>query len=575
MTFLDYLLEKKALKKDQFKELKEGIEKDSFSLEELILKKKFLDEEELFKLKSQYYKISLKKFKEEKIPFEVLELIPKESIEFYKILPLSFDKKERILEIGMVFPEDIQAQEALKFLARQQKFSLKTSLITLSDFKKYLESYQAPEREVIQALEKLKEEIKVESKQKKVGKEVLEKLVEEAPIIKMVGVILRQAIEGNASDIHIEPTPEKIKIRYRLHGVLYSSLFLPLKILPAIVARIKILAGLKIDETRLPQDGRFSTTFGDREYDFRVSTFPTNLGEKIAIRILDPSQGIKSLEELGLRGRNLKIIQETVKKPYGLVLVSGPTGCGKTTTLYSLLQILNQEEVNIVTLEDPIEYSLLGINQSQINPQIGYTFARGLRQILRQDPDIIMVGEIRDNETANLAIHAALTGHLVLSTLHTSNVITTIPRLIDMEIKPFLIPPTLILSINQRLIRTLCSCKKEIKASKEQENIILTKIENLSLEIKDKSKAKPPFFIYQAKGCKQCNFRGYSGRIGIYEILIMTDNLAKIILENCAEAEILKEAKGQGMITMFEDGLLKVLDGITSFEEVIRISEET
>jgi len=574
MTFLDYLFEKKTIKKERLEGLKSETEKDSLSLEELILKKNFLNEEELFKLKSQYYKIPLKKFKDEKIPFEILGFIPKESIEFYKVLPLAFDREKRILEIGMVYPENIQAQEALKFLARQQKFSLKTLLITLSDFKKYLESYQAPEREVIQALEKLKEEIKGESKKKEVGKETLERLVEEAPIIKMVGVILRQAIEGNASDIHIEPTSEKIKIRYRLHGILYPSLFLPLKILPAIVARVKILAGLKIDETRLPQDGRFSTTFGDRKYDFRVSTFPTNLGEKIAIRILDPGQGIRPLEELGLGGRNLKIIQETIKKPYGFILVSGPTGCGKTTTLYSLLQILNQEEVNVVTLEDPIEYSLSGINQSQVNPQIGYTFARGLRQILRQDPDIVMVGEIRDNETAGLAIHAALTGHLVLSTLHTSNVVAIIPRLIDMEIKPFLIPPTLILGINQRLIRTLCPCKEKVKASKEQENIILTKIENLTSEIKDKSKIKPPFFIYQAKGCKKCNFKGYSGRTGIYEILVMTDNLAKVILENCTEAEILKELRNQGMITMFEDGLLKVLEGITSFEEVIRISEE-
>lgn len=574
MSFLDYLIQTKALKKEQAAELENKIEKDSLSLEELILKNKLIEEKELFKIKSKFYKIPFKKIEGEEIPFEVFEFIPKESIEFYKILPLSFNKKNAILEVGMVFPENTQAQEALKFLARQQKLSLKIFLITLSDFKKYLETCQTPEREVVQALERLKEEIRDESKKRGTEKEILGKLVEEAPIIKMVGVILRQAIEGGASDIHIEPGQEKLKIRYRLHGILYPSLFLPLKTHPAVVARIKILSNLKIDETRLPQDGRFSINFGDKKYDFRVSTFPTNLGEKITIRILDPGQGIRPLNELGLQGKNLEIIQEIIKKPYGLILATGPTGCGKTTTLYSFLRILNREEVNIVTLEDPIEYSVPGVNQSQVNPQIDYTFARGLRQILRQDPDIVMVGEIRDNETAALATHAALTGHLVLSTLHTSNVVSVIPRLLDMEIKPFLIPSTLILAVNQRLIRTLCSCKERVKASKEQEKIILTKIENLPIESKRGLGAKPPFFIYQAKGCKQCNFKGYAGRVGIYEILKMTDNLAKIILENCNEAEILKEARNQGMTTMFEDGLLKALQGITSFEELIRVSEE-
>ncbi len=574
MSFSDYLIEKKVLTKGQIEGLEKEIEKDSLKLEELILKKKLLEEKELFKLKSQCYKIPLKEIDGKEIPVEVFDFIPKESVEFYKILPLSFNKKESVLEVGMVFPEDIQAQEALKFLARQQKFSLKIFLIALSDFKKYFESYETPEREVVLALEKLKDEIRDESKKKEIKKEVLGRLVEEAPIIKMVGVILRQAIEGSASDIHIEPGPEKLKIRYRLHSILYPSLFLPLKIHPAIVARIKILSGLKIDETRLPQDGRFSTTFGDKKYDFRVSSFPTNLGEKIAIRILDPSQGIKPLNELGLQDRNLEVIQEIIKKPYGLILVTGPTGCGKTTTLYSLLKILNREEVNIITLEDPIEYSIQGINQSQVNPQIDYTFARGLRQILRQDPDIVMVGEIRDNETAALAIHAALTGHLVLSTLHTSNVTSVIPRLIDMGIKPFLIPPTLILAANQRLIRVLCSCKEKVRASKEQEKIILAKIKDLISQNKEILKINPPFFVYQSKGCKKCNFRGYSGRTGIYEVLKMTNNLAKIILENCDEAEILKEARSQRMTTMFEDGLLKVLQGITSFEEIIRVSEE-
>lgn len=576
MSFFEFLIKKGVFSQAQAKEIEEKFQKSDFKLEEFLLKENFVDEKKLFELKSQYYNIPLKKPEEyEEISEKLFELIPKESIDFYKIIPLVYNEKENLLKIGMVYPENIQAQEALKFLARQQKLSLKIILITLSDFKKYLENYQPIEREVIEALEKLKEEIKTEAKEKGVKRETLERLVEEAPIIKMVGVILRQAIEGNASDIHIEPEINKIRIRYRFHGLLYSSLFLPLKVLPAIVARIKILSGLKIDETRLPQDGRFSTTFEEKKYDFRVSTFPTHLGEKIVIRILDQSQGIRSLIELGLQNNNLNTIQEMIKKPSGLILVTGPTGCGKTTTLYSILKILNREEVNIVTLEDPIEYSFLGVNQSQINPQINYTFARGLRQVLRQDPDIIMVGEIRDEETANLAIHAALTGHIVLSTLHTSDVVGVIPRLIDMGIKPFLIPSTLILAVNQRLIRILCPfCKEKTRLSKKQEKIVLSKIKIFPPKIKETLENKMSFIIYRAKGCKKCNFKGYLGRTGIYEILKMTENLAKIILENYNELEILKEARNQGMITMFEDGLLKILDGITSFEELFRISEE-
>ena len=564
MDFIDYLVKKKILTEDQKKWLKEKIRKTGLSLEELILQEKIIEEKELFKIKCQFFKIPLKEISGKEIFSDILFIIPKESVEFYKMIPLAMDKEKKVLDVGMVFPENSQAQEALKFLTRQQKFSFNVFLITFSDFKKCLENYQAPEREMESALERLKQELKVEPKKQELQKEILGRMVEEAPIIKMVGVILRQAFEGGASDIHIEPMSAKLKVRYRLNGLLYSSLFLPLSVHPAVMARIKILSGLKIDETRIPQDGRFSAKFNDKKIDLRVSTFPTAFGEKVAMRVLDPEAGIKNLDDLGFKGRNLKIIQDALKKSYGFILVTGPTGCGKTTTLYTLLKILNKDEVNIVTLEDPIEYFIEGINQSQIKPQIDYTFARGLRHILRQDPDIIMVGEIRDEETASLAIHAALTGHLVLSTLHTSSAIAVIPRLIDMGIKPFLLPPTLRLITSQRLIRTLCPlCKEKIKATGEYENFIIKQ-----------SKIKPPFYIYKAHGCKACNFKGYSGRIGISEVIKMTDSLAKMIVGNSVETEILKEARNQGMTTITEDGILKVLQGITSMEEVMKETEE-
>ena len=571
MDLINELLKRKVIDKKKAEELRE--KKD---IEETLLKERVISEKELFKLKSQILKIPFKEEISGEISYEILKLIPKESASYYKIIPLS-KSKEGVLEIGTPYPENIEAQEALKFLARQQKISYKICLITLSDFKKYLEKYKVPEREMEQLLERLKTEtVKAEAEIGAVSKEKFERLVEEAPVVKMVSVILRQAIEGKASDIHIEPTIDKLRIRYRLDGILHSSLFLPIKAHLAIVARIKILAGLKIDETRIPQDGRFTMDFNGKYIDFRVSTFPTSLGEKAALRVLNPLEGLKQLEGLGLTERDYKLIEKAMKKPYGMILATGPTGCGKTTTLYSILSILNTEKVNIITLEDPIEYFMAGVNQSQVKPEIGYTFAKGLRQILRQDPNIIMVGEIRDEETANLAIHAALTGHLVLSTLHTNNVLGVIPRLIDMGIVPFLIPTTLTLAFTQRLIRMLCpECKKRIFPPPKIKEEIFKKIKSISEETGQVVKIKEPFYIYEPQGCKECNFTGYKGRIGIFEVLEMTENLAAIIISaKPSETEIFKEARAQKMVTIEENGILKVLDGITSYEEIIRVSKE-
>ena len=331
----------------------------------------------------------------------------------------------------------------------------------------------------------------------------------------------------------------------------------------------------EIDENRIPQDGRFSAKINNKDIDFRVATLPTLYGEKVEIRILDPAEGLKSFDKIGLVGKNFELVQEAIKRPYGLVIASGPTGSGKTTTLYAILRILNQESVNIVTIEDPIEYSIDGVNQSQVKPEIGYSFSEGLRQILRQDPNIIMVGEIRDEETAGLATHAALTGHVVLSTLHTNSAVGVIPRLIDMGVRPFLIPSTLRIAISQRLIRTLCeNCKKKVKAPLKVKDYIMKNLETLPANIKKEFRVSGEIFIYEANGCQECNFKGYRGRIGLFEVLSMTDGLSEIILKNPVESLIFKAAQKEGMLTMFQGGIAKVLAGETTIDEISRVTEE-
>jgi len=427
--------------------------------------------------------------------------------------------------------------------------------------------------EVKQALEELEEEAQETTEQ--VSRGQMEKMTEKAPVSKVVSVLLKYAVEGGASDVHVEPTENRLKVRFRVDGVLHTSLILSLKIHSSVVARIKILSDLQIDETRVPQDGRFSAQIGGRTIDFRVSTFPTTLGEKVAIRVLDPRTRKEEFGELGLRGRNLQTIKEGSKEPDGLILASGPTGCGKSTTLYAILELLNKEGVNIVTIEDPVEYSVEGVNQSQVKPEIGYSFARALRHILRQDPDIIMVGEIRDKETADLVTHAALTGHIVLSTIHTTGALGIVPRLMDMGVEPFLIPPTLRMGIAQRLVRKLCdNCKKRVKANSDQEQFIREQVEKMPPEIREEVDLGDDIYVYEPQGCRECNFDGYSGRIGVFEILQMTDSLAKVISEDVTEAKIYEEARKQQMTTMEQDGILKVIDGVTSLEEVLRVVAE-
>jgi len=572
MSLIEQLFKKKIIDEKKTEFLKSRIKISGKSEEEILLENKVLTEKFLFDLKSRNLKIPFREVSFLEVPTEILKLIPEESATYYKMVPLS--KRDNIFEVGMIYPEDIKAQEALKFLIRQTELSFKVFLINFSGFDNISKQYRTLKGEVGRALEALEKELKVERVVRPRAAEFA-RMAEEAPIIKVVSVILKHAVDGRASDIHIEPTREKLRVRFRKDGVLHSSIILPLRIHPAVIARIKILSNLRIDETRIPQDGRFSTKILDRLIDYRISTFPTTLGEKIAIRVLDPTIGLKSFDELGISGMSFEAVKEAIKKPYGLILTSGPTGCGKTTTMYAIIQALNKEGINLVTLEDPVEYFISGINQSQIKPEIGYNFAMGLRHMIRQDPDIIMVGEIRDEESASLVTHAALTGHVVLSSLHTANSLGVIPRLIDMGIRPFLISPILNIALAQRLIRVLCPhCKKKIKPKKAIKELILEEINAMPPNVKKDIKIPSPFYLWEAVGCKRCEMKGLKGRTGIFEVLKMTDQLAEIILKEPTETNILEEAKRQGMITMKQDGILKVLKGITTIEEVLRVAEE-
>ena len=479
-----------------------------------------------------------------------------------------------MLEVGMVNPDDVNAQEALKFIASRLNVPFKVFLITPTDLRQVLGDYRGLGGEVTRALSEFERELADESV--KIGEPVAERetpdITEEAPITKMVAVVLRHAVEGRASDIHIEPGRDKLRVRFRVDGVLYTSLLLPVGVTNAVVSRIKIMSNLKIDEMRIPQDGRFHARVVDKEIDVRVATFPTSFGEKAVLRILDPEVGIKTFAELGLTGRNLAALETAIKKPYGMIVISGPTGSGKSTTLYAILSALNQESRNIVSLEDPVEYMIAGVNQSQVRPEIGYDFANGLRQILRQDPDVIMVGEVRDKETAQLAIHAALTGHLVFTTLHTNNAVGIIPRLMDMGVEPFLLSSTLILGVAQRLARRLCTdSRREIKADPRVRKIIEDEIAAMPPATRTEAESLWKRSVVSEGVASATCPKGTRGRVGLFEVVEMTTNLEKIILEGFSEAKIEAESNSQGMVTMRQDGIFKVLNGTIGMRELLEV----
>ncbi|MBI1974672.1 MAG: type II/IV secretion system protein [Candidatus Zambryskibacteria bacterium] len=500
---------------------------------------------------------------------KILEYIPEESAEHYGAVPLGV--KDGVLEIGALDPNNLETRDALNFISARIGMPYKLFLISEDDFKLVLEKYKGLSGEVTKALTELESELSTASsiaeEKKGEGKEPSEAvIVEEAPVTKIVATILSYASEGKASDIHIEPMHDHVRVRFRVDGMLNTSLTLPVKVHSAIVARIKILSNMRLDEKRKPQDGRFSAKVEENKIDFRVSTFPTYYGEKVAMRILDQSQGLRTLDDFGFTDTNMKAIRKALKRSYGLILITGPTGSGKSTTLYAMLNEVDKEHKNVLSLEDPIEYSIDSVSQSQVHPEIDYTFATGLRTTLRQDPDIIMVGEIRDKETAQLAIQAALTGHLVFSTLHTNNAIGAIPRLIDMGVDPYLIAPTLALSMAQRLVRKLCpDGGKPIPVEDSIKVMIDKQFEDLPSEFKKELKlGKEVFGIEPTPSC----LTGTSGRIAVIEVLEMDKKVEKAILENPTEAELYKIARAKGMLSMKEDALLKAFDKIIPFEEI-------
>lgn len=538
----------------------------NISIEEELLERG-LDEQKILKAKGEALGIPTFSLAGKKIPFDLLKNIPEESARHYQFVPINLENGT--ISIGMVDPDNIEAKEALKFIATRLNQPFKIFLISRRDIAAVLGEYKGISGEVTKVLGELEVAL---SEEPVLPKGIIREetsFVEDAPITKMVAVILRHATEGRASDIHIEPSQDKLRVRFRVDGVLYTSLFLPIKVHDAIISRIKILTNMQLDEKRKPQDSRFSAKIEGREIDFRVSTFPTYFGEKVAIRILDQETGVKNLDDLGFSPGHAKAVKEALTKPYGLILLTGPTGSGKSTTLYAMLQSLNEDRWNIVSLEDPVEYSIGGVNQSQVRPEIGYDFAEGLRHILRQDPDVIMVGEIRDKETAQLAIHAALTGHLVLSTLHTNTAVGVVPRLIDMGVDPYLIAPTLIMAIGQRLVRTLCDdSKEEVPVEGKIKEAIMQEVNAMPESVK--RNIKIPKVIYKPKVSGTCP-KGSRGRIAIFEVLEITKPLEKLILEKPSEAIMEEEAKKQGMLTLRQDGILRVLDGKVGLEELLEI----
>ena len=585
MSILDVLVKQGVIETKDISSIRDKSGEGGKDLDEVLLTLG-VSEEDILKAKAEYYGVPLRNVDLPSITGKILDYIPEEAAVYYQFVPIGIDKG--VLEVGVLDPDNIVARDALNFISSKVNLPFKTFLISQTDFDKVVNLYKGLSGEVTKALTELETEFVTETKrsddeeegdQKKekadqnlddendltASEDKDAKVIENAPVTKIVATILRYAIDGRASDIHIEPTVSNVKIRFRVDGIMNTSLVLPARVHSAVVARIKIMSNMRLDEKRKPQDGRFSARLNERKIDFRVSTFPTYFGEKVVIRILDQEKGIRKLSELGLSKGNLEKIMNAINQPYGLILISGPTGSGKSTTLYSMLNEVDKDHKNVLSLEDPIEYNMEGMSQSQVRPEIGYTFASGLRTTLRQDPDIIMVGEIRDKETAQLAIQAALTGHLVFSTIHTNNAIGVIPRLIDMGVDPYLIAPTLIIAIAQRLARSFCpGAGKPIAIDGSIKMMIDKQFADLPLNYKKEiSFGKQVYEIAPGPNCPN----GVQGRVAVMEVLEIDKEMEQIILKTPTEQEIWKYARSKGMLTMKDDAIVKAMDRVIPFEE--------
>lgn len=571
-TVLDVLLDSNAITQDQYDEINLEHVTTGKEIEAIVEDKQLVTMETLTKARADLYHVPYIRLSDLGVSPEALGQVPAVLAKRYQLIPFAVDKSRRLLSVAMKNPLDLGAIDFLekKTGLRVDSYFAIPAEIEQAITDRYAQSLSA---EVSAAMKETGEESKAGVRLKTFDSKSLGNVIREAPIAKIVETILTFAIKARASDVHLEPQEDRTRVRYRIDGILHEKLILPKSVQDAVVSRIKILSDLKIDEKRIPQDGRFTFRVEKEEVDLRISTLPTVHGEKIVMRLLKKSGGVPSLNELGLRGAALKSLEAAAVVPHGIVLVTGPTGSGKTTTLYSLLYKINSPKVNIMTLEDPVEYQMAGVNQVQINPAAGLTFASGLRSFLRQDPNIIMVGEIRDSETAELAIQASLTGHLVFSTLHTNSAAGALPRMLDMGAEPFLLTSSITLVMAQRVVRKICSdCKEEYTP----EPAVVEDLKKVLGPLYDgwlqEHKGKPTT-LFKGKGCDNCGNTGYQGRIGIFEVLVVNEKVSRLILERRPAQEIEEQGVKDGMLLMKQDGYMKALDGITTVEEVLRVAQ--
>ncbi|MDO8515259.1 MAG: GspE/PulE family protein [bacterium] len=561
----DILFEDKILSREQLEIVRSEHINTGEEVKEILLRKGFATVLQIAQAKAKLVGIPYISLEGRNILPEVLRLVTETVAAKYLLIPFEFDAVNGTISLAMSDPLDLQV---IDFIEKKSKFRVKAYLGATQQIKTAIKTFYAQNlgTEVTRALEETPE-----TKVKEAGDRVAPIITTDQGVTKIVSALLEFAIKSRASDIHIEPLEDKTRIRYRIDGILYEKLTLPVKIHDSIVARIKILAELKIDEKRIPQDGRFNFKINDDEVDLRVSTLPTVYGEKVVIRLLKKSGGVPTLQELGLRGTALRDLEVAMLRPHGIIIVCGPTGSGKTTTLYSVLTKINSSKVNIMTLEDPVEYQMAGVNQVQINVQAGLTFASGLRSFLRQDPNIILVGEIRDDETTELAIQAALTGHLVFSTLHTNNAAGALPRLLDLHAEPFLIASSMNALIGQRICRKICNTCKESYSPPEE---ISADIKKILGKLFDSQKYATGVQLFRGKGCADCGQTGYTGRVGIFEVLSVSEKISQMVLERASATDIENKAVEAGMITMKQDGYLKAVEGVTTLEEVLRVAQD-
>jgi type IV pilus assembly protein PilB len=579
---LNQLLKKKHLiNETKLKDLDKNWQalKTPMVWEDFLLDQKVFTENDLLQLKSDVYGFPIADLRNENIDAEVLNLVPEPIAHRHKII--SFARSKTELSLAMMDPTDLQTRE---FIKKKTGLEIKVFLIGKTSLEFGLSKYHTNlEGEIKNMVQQGNADGPTEAAKDGTIDTDLQKLAQEIPIIKVVDTLLEYAVIEKASDIHIEPQETSVSVRYRIDGVLHDAMTLPKMIQAALVARIKVLANLKIDEHRLPQDGRYKIEKEGYKFSLRISTIPIFDGEKVVIRLLDESTKAMNFEQLGFLKNQVEIVNRNIHKPHGMMLVTGPTGSGKSTSLYAILTMLNTKLVNISTIEDPIEYRIVGANQMQVNPKIGLTFAMGLRALLRQDPNIIMIGEIRDKETAEEAMHAAMTGHIVLSTLHTNSASAAPPRLIDIGIEPYLIASTVNATMAQRLVRVICpDCKVEAKVEEamlgalqkqfKMEKLIGTlKAEKL---ITEKIKSFEDLEFFTGKGCDKCSNTGYKGRVGIHEILENTPGIQDLIVKHATSLEIQEQAEEEGMILMWEDGFIKAVQGITTIDEILRVTKE-